>query len=51
MIISSNWFNSKYEAWREFNLEYGWKFKEIEAVIIEDNGKFRIEGVVCPKNT
>lgn len=54
MIICSNWHESKYEAWRQFNLEHAWKLKrealerfewKKEPVVLEDNGRFKIEGV------
>lgn len=54
MIVSSNWCQTKYEAWRQFNLEYAWVIKrereeilewEKEPAVIEEDGKFKIEGV------
>ncbi len=54
MIVSSGWHESKYEAWRQFNLEHEWKVKKQggelfdwakEPVVLEEGGKFKVEGV------
>lgn len=54
MIISSNWHESKYEAWRHFNLEHEWRAKKQpsgkfdwvkEPEVFEENGKFKVEGI------
>ena len=53
MIISTNWHNSKQEAWRQFNLEHDWKVKSNgrlfkwlrEPEVLEENGRFKVEGV------
>lgn len=55
MVVSSAWCQTKYEAWRQFNLEYAWRIKKAaldkfnwlkEPVVLEENGKFKVEGVV-----